>query len=181
MSKNFAGQNLNDRSFRGQDLSGADFSGCQLKSCDFRDTDLTGVRLCWATLGVDGWRMLAQWLATVVLIFISMFLTWFLNSLFISAVNEIYKYFTVPHAEVLVEENSTLIWIGSLYAASVCLSVLAALKYRGGADCDRVFFSYYNSGIGIGSGIDNEMGIGTSRVCGTGHDRHLFVAGLVFD
>ncbi|MBX9917531.1 MAG: pentapeptide repeat-containing protein [Nitrosomonas sp.] len=140
MSKNFAGQNLNDRSFRGQDLSGADFSGCQLKSCDFRDTDLTGVRLCWATLGVDGWRMLAQWLATVVLIFISMFLTWFLNSLFISAVNEIYKYFTVPHAEVLVEENSTLIWIGSLYAASVCLSVLAALKYRGGG---RIATGYF--------------------------------------
>ncbi|MBS0496848.1 MAG: pentapeptide repeat-containing protein [Proteobacteria bacterium] len=128
MSKNFAGQNLNDCSFRGQDLRGADFSGCQLKSCDFRDADLTGAKFCGATLGVDGRRKLVKWGAAFVLGMACGFLTWFLN--FISAAAVIPIYQVIFGVNVLIEENDTLLLLDSLYAISICLSLFAALKYR---------------------------------------------------
>ncbi|MBS0588478.1 MAG: pentapeptide repeat-containing protein [Proteobacteria bacterium] len=128
MSKNFAGQNLNGRSFRGQDLRGADFSGCELKGCDFTDADLTDAKFCRATLGIDDWHNLFKLLANFVFGMSSGFLAWVLNFLFIYAVIGIFKGFT--RTDFPVEENNALLLIGSLYAASVCLSVFAALKYR---------------------------------------------------
>lgn len=128
MDKNFTGQNLNGRSFRGQDLRGADFSGCQLKGCDFTDADLTGAKFCRATLGGGGWRKLTNWLVAVVLGIISGFMIWLINFLLTFAINDVYKYFT--GIDIPLEDNNTLLLIGSLYAASICLLVLATLKYR---------------------------------------------------
>ncbi|MER0169933.1 MAG: hypothetical protein DU489_04880 [Nitrosomonas sp.] len=129
MDKNFAGQNLNGRSFRGQDLRGADFSGCQLRGCDFTDADLTDAKFCRATLGGGGgWRKLTNWLVAVVLGIISGFMIWLINFLLTFAINDVYKYFT--GIDIPLEDNNTLLLIGSLYAASICLLVLATLKYR---------------------------------------------------
>ena len=128
MDKNFIGQNLNGHSFRGQDLRGADFSGCQLKSCDFTGADLTGAKFFRATMGIDGRRRLVKRVAAFLLGIISGFLVWFLNHFFAEAINEAYKSFT--GTDTLVEKSNTLLLLGSLYAASSCLSVLAALKYR---------------------------------------------------
>lgn len=127
MDKNFAGQNLNGRSFRGQDLRGADFSDCELKSCDFTDADLTDAKFCRATLGINGQYKFTQWSNASGFLLVSGLFAWFLNVMFAYVIHEIYKSFI--GIDVFVEENDTLLLIGSLYAASICISVLAMQRY----------------------------------------------------
>lgn len=154
MDKNFSGQNLNGHSFRGQDLHGADFSGCQLKSCDFREADLTGAKFCRATMGINGRRNLLKWASAFMLGVISGFVAWLLNYLFVFAANTIYQ--SLTGIDIPTEENYVLLSICSLYAASVCLSVFAALKYRDW----RIVAGYHlviilaivGVGVGVGAG-----------------------------
>lgn len=157
MDKNFAGQNLNGRSFRGQDLRGADFSGCQLKSCDFTNADLTGAKFCRATLGVDRRRKFVKWVAAFGLGSASGLSSWFPNFLFTTSVHEIYKYFT--GTDFPIEENDTLLLIGLLYAASICLSVLAALKYRDWLIVMVYLAVIIPAGVEAGEGADVRAGV----------------------
>ena len=128
MDKNFTGQNLNGRSFRGEDLRGADFSACQLKSCDFTDADLTDAKFYGAMVGINGQRKFAKWLVAAAFSMTSRIVALLFNYFFAYAANDIYK--TFIEIDVSAEENHNLLWIGSLYAASICLALLATLKYR---------------------------------------------------
>ncbi|MBS0299767.1 MAG: pentapeptide repeat-containing protein [Proteobacteria bacterium] len=164
MDNNFAGQNLSGRSFRGQDLRGADFSGCELKGCDFREADLTDAKFCRATMGVNGQRTLIKWLAAFVFSIASGSLAWLFNGVFIYLVNEIYR--SLTGTDVSIDENNALLLIGLLTAVSICLSVIAALKYRDWRIVARYLLVIMIAVIVALAGAGTVVGNGTLAVVG---------------